>query len=107
MFCLPLLVKITLPCYDMITLRKADLLWDDEAAEHIWQRHHLLVEDVIEAYYDPRAKIHKGKYNRQVVYGRTEAGQYLFIVVQPAGRFKARLITARPMTARDKQFYKR
>lgn len=86
-------------------MNKAELLWDDETLEHIWTRHHLLIEDVEEAYYDPRAKIHKGKYGRQVIYGRTEAGRYLFVVIQPLSKFVAKLITARPMTARDKRFY--
>ena len=86
-------------------MNKAELLWDDETLEHIWTRHHLLIDDVEEAYYDTLAKIHTGKYGRQLVYGRTQAGRYLFIVVQPIGQFVAKLITARPMTARDKRFY--
>lgn len=46
---------------------QAELLWDDEAIEHIWERHRLTIEEVDEAFHDPKALIHTGKYGRQVV----------------------------------------
>jgi uncharacterized DUF497 family protein len=39
-------------------------------------------------------------------YGKTNTGRYLFIVWVMAYR-KTKIITAREMTAREKQFYKR
>ena len=39
-------------------------------------------------------------------YGKTDSGRYLFIVWVMAYR-KTKIITAREMTAREKQFYKR
>ena len=85
----------------------AELLWDDETVEHIWERHHLVIEEVDEAFHDPNAFIHTGKYGRQVVYGRTEGGRYLIIIVAPQNRRTAWLITARDMIDSERQRYRR
>jgi uncharacterized DUF497 family protein len=89
-------------------LIQAELLWDEETIEHIWERHHLTIEEVDEAFHDPEALIHHtGKYGRQVVYGRTEAGKYLTIIVEFESRQSAWLVTARLMTDLEKRQYKR
>jgi len=36
-------------------LIEAELLWDEETIEHIWERHHLNIEEVDEAFHDPNA----------------------------------------------------
>ncbi len=33
---------------------QAELLWDDETIEHIWERHRLSIEEVDEAFHDPK-----------------------------------------------------
>lgn len=86
---------------------QAELLWDDETIEHIWERHHLTIEEVDEAFHDPKALIHTGKYGRQVVYGQTEGGTYLTIIVKFESRQSAWLITARSMIDSERQRYKR
>lgn len=86
---------------------EAELLWDDETIEHIWERHHLSIEEVDEAFHDPKALIHTGKYGRQVAYGQTEAGRYLTIIVKFESRQSAWLITARSMTDSERQRYRR
>lgn len=87
-------------------MTRAELLWDDETIEHIWEGHHLRIEEVDEAFHDPKALTNTGRYARQVVYGRTEGGRYLTIVVEPGSRRVAWLITARPMTDSEKQRYR-
>lgn len=86
---------------------EAELLWDEETIEHIWERHHLSIKEVDEAFHDPEALIHTGKYGRQVVYGRTEAGRYLTIIVKFESRRVAWLISARPMKDSERQRYGR
>jgi uncharacterized DUF497 family protein len=89
-------------------LIEAELLWDEETIEHIWERHHLTIEEVDEAFHDSEALIHAGgKYGRQVIYGRTEAGRYLVIIVKFESRQVAELVTARQMTDSEKRRYKR
>lgn len=86
---------------------EAELLWDDDTIEHIWERHHLSIWEVDEAFHDLEALIHTGKYHRQVVYGKTGGGRYLTIIVEPMSRKEAWLITARDMTDLEKKRYKR
>ena len=85
----------------------ATLLWDDDTIEHIWEGHHLSIEEVDEAFHDSEALIHTGKHHRQVVYGQTGGGRYLTIIIEPISRKKAWLITARDMTDSERQRYKR
>ena len=86
---------------------EAELLWDEETIEHIWERHHLNIEEVDEAFHDPNALIHTGKYGRQVVYGQTKGGRHLTIIVEFESRRSAGLVTARSMTNSERQRYRR
>lgn len=86
---------------------QAELLWDDDTLEHIWERHHLSIEEVDDAFHDPEALIHTGRQSRQEVYGRTGGGRHLIIIVEPVSRQAAWLITARDMTDSERQRYKR
>ncbi len=86
---------------------QVELLWNEETIEHIWERHHLSIEEVDEAFRDPEALIHTGKHRRQVIYGKTIGGRYLTIIIQPMSRKEARLITARDMTDSERKRYKR
>jgi len=87
-------------------LIEIELLWDDDTIEHIW-RHRLRIEEVDEAFHDPDALMHTGRYRRQVVYGKTEGGRYLTVIVEPTGKKEAWLITAWDMTDSERQRYKR
>ena len=86
---------------------EAELLWDDDTIEHIWERHHLNIWEVDEAFHDPEALIHTGKHQRQVVYGKTGGGRYLTVIIEPKNKKEAWLITAWDMTDSERQRYKR
>lgn len=49
----------------------------------------------------------RGRRGRYLAYGRTEAGRYLLVVLIQRGRRIVRVITARDMTDRERQFYLR
>jgi len=74
-----------------------------ERANHIWERHHLEVEQAREAFEDAgrRNQIYRGPRSRNggrtyVARGRTEAGLTLWMLVKPSGQRRvARLISAR------------
>ncbi len=51
-------------------------------------------------------RIMRGKENRYLAYGKTNAGRFLLVVLITASR-KTRIITARDMTEREKKFYRR
>jgi hypothetical protein len=88
-------------------MRIENITWDEDTAEHI-SRHAVSPEEVEEVLfndsYSPR--IMRGKENRYLVYGKTNAGRFLLVVLIIADR-KTRIITARDMTDGEKKFYRR
>lgn len=80
---------------------------DEETALHIWSRHRVTPNEASEA-----AQVHgliirgraEGLYE---VYGRTEAGRYLAVIVRNLGDGVAQLITARDMGRTERRRYER
>lgn len=86
-----------------------DLLWDDWNEDHV-RRHGIEPAEVEEAVFDPSAQFFRtraGRVSRYIVLGLTDAGRYVFVVVEPAGRKLAYVVTAREMTDREKRRFKR
>ena len=82
-----------------------DFIWDDENMAHIG-RHQVSTDEVEEALTgDP--VILRGPDGRYLAYGRMAAGRLFFAVYvqRPAG--KARVLTAREMTDKEKRFYRK
>jgi uncharacterized DUF497 family protein len=81
--------------------------WDQEIVDHI--SNHLVspeeVEEVLFNEEDP-ALIMRGKEGRYLAYGKTNGGR-LLLVVWAAKYRKTKIITARDMSKKEKQFYKR
>jgi uncharacterized DUF497 family protein len=87
-------------------MRLSELLWDEHAEEHI-DRHGIRPAEVDDAVFEPLARFFRVRGDRYAVLGRTGDGRYLFAVLQPVGRGVARVVTARPMTNREKRRYAR
>lgn len=83
------------------------ITWDDDTADHI-TRHAVSPEEVEEVLFNDSdsPRIMRGKENRYLAYGKTNAGRFLLVVLIIANR-KTRIITARDMTDREKKFYRR
>jgi hypothetical protein len=81
--------------------------WDEETVYHI-ARHGVSPEEVEEALFntDSPPLIMRGRESRYLAYGRTQAGRFL-LVVWVFQHKKTRIITARDLTAKEKQFYRR
>ena len=77
--------------------------WDEWNVEHI-ARHNTEPAEVEEACRGA-ALILRGREGRHLLYGRTVAGRYLFIVLRSLGHGGVRVITARDMTEREQRFY--
>jgi uncharacterized DUF497 family protein len=88
-------------------MRIENITWDEDMAEHI-SRHAVSPEEVEEVLFNDSdsPRIMRGKENRYLVYGKTNAGRFLLVVLIIANR-KTRIITARDMTDREKKFYRR
>jgi uncharacterized DUF497 family protein len=83
------------------------ITWDDDTADHI-SRHAVSPEEVEEVLFNDSdlPRIMRGKKNRYLAFGKTNAGRFLLVVLIIANR-KTRIITARDMTDREKKFYRR
>jgi len=87
-------------------MRIKGLTWTSDRIEHINEKHGICcdeVEEVCEAGY----WIRRGREGTYLVYGQTEEGRYLLVVLksESAGRFK--VITARDMTDSERRLYLR
>ncbi len=81
--------------------------WDQETVDHI-ANHSVSPEEVEEALFNDMNSplIMRGKQGKYLAYGKTEGGRFL-LVVWVARHRKTKIITARDMTKKEKQFYKR
>ena len=81
--------------------------WDQETVDHI-AKHAVSPEEVEEVLFDEEDKplLLKGKEGRYLAYGQTQGGRYLLVVWAIHYR-KTNIITARDLTKKEKQFYRR
>jgi uncharacterized DUF497 family protein len=87
-------------------MRVKGLVWTFDRVEHIRERHGIScteVEEVCEAGY----WIRRGRRGRYLVYGQTDSGRYLLVVLKPESAGKFRVITARDMTDNGRRLYLR
>ena len=78
------------------------LIWDDRNEDHIAQ-HSITREEVEEVCFgDPWITRAKGR-DRRAVYGQSDAGRYLVIVVARRGSGRYYPITAREMTQGERR----
>jgi uncharacterized protein len=83
------------------------IIWDLETVNHI-ARHTVSPEEVEEVFFneDDKPVILKGKEGKYLAYGETQSGRYL-LVVWAIHYKKTVVITARDLTKKEKQFYRR
>ena len=77
-----------------------------EIEEKLWEKHRVLVDEVEEVLLNPRIEKRKpGDQKRRYIYGRTDAGRYLFIVVEQLGSRRFFLLTAMDMDRGERKKY--
>ncbi|MGH2765511.1 MAG: hypothetical protein ACRDKA_06330 [Actinomycetota bacterium] len=90
-------------------LRIDELVWDDWNEEHIGRRD-IRQEEVEEAVFDSASffvRTRREGVVRYLVTGLTEAGRYLFVVLEPLSGNRAYVVTARDMTDGEKRRFKK
>lgn len=83
-----------------------ELLWDDEAVEHI-ARHNVTPIEVEDVVYEPYSLIVRTRQKRYMVYGQTDSGRYLKVVIEPLGQGLFYPVTAYEMDDTDRRMYRR
>jgi len=79
--------------------------WDRNNVVHI-ARHGVDAEEVVEVIFNKPIYL-KTKLKRYIALGITKAGRYLFVVMKIKGKDKVRVITARDMTKKEKQYFQK
>ena len=81
--------------------------WDQETVDHI-SNHLVSPEEVEEVLFNDMSMplIMRGKQGKYLTYGKTNGGRFL-LVVWAAKYRKTKIISARDMSKKEKQFYKR
>lgn len=83
------------------------LYWKDELREKILYKHGVTQEEVEEVIYKPKSEARKHGSNRYLVFGQTQDGRYLFIVLDEEEKGIFTPVTARDMTMSEKHAYKK
>ena len=86
-------------------MQKINIEWDEESIEHIW-RHRVDPEEVEEVLRG-RYIFRRGRDNTYYVFGRSGSGRSLFVVLSLISRANYRVVTARDMTVRERQWVRR
>jgi uncharacterized DUF497 family protein len=84
-----------------------NISWDQETVDHI-ANHEVSPEEVEQVLfndYDIPVTM-RGKENIYLTYGETDSGRFLLVVWVSKYR-KTRIVTARDMTRKEKQFYRK
>jgi uncharacterized protein len=82
------------------------ITWTDEREEHI-ARHNVMPTEVEQVLFSrPRWK-RPGENGSVLVYGRTDAGRYLFVVTAQADDGGTLIVTARDMTNTEHKTFRR
>ena len=83
------------------------ITWDQETADHI-AKHAVSPEEVEQVLfndYDAPVTM-RGKENKYLTYGKTDSGRLLFVAWTTTYR-KTRIVNARDMTRKEKQYYRK
>ena len=80
--------------------------WNDWNIEHISAGHNVTPQEVEEACFN-QPITRRSKDGLYIVYGLTDAGRYLFIVIRYKAEGRVYVITARPMTKNEQKYYRK
>jgi len=86
--------------------RIEDFIWLDWVVEKLTIEHSVEPEEAEEAFLNPPYKVRRAESGKYLLYGRSEAGRYLFIVFVWEGR-QVKVISARDMNKAERRFYQR
>jgi len=81
-------------------------IWLDWVVEKLTEEHDVEPEEAEEAFFNPPYRVRRAGSGKYLLYGRSAAGRYLFIVFVWEGRL-VKVISARDMTPSERQFYQR
>jgi uncharacterized DUF497 family protein len=88
-------------------LRIESLEIDDQILEKIESNHSVRFEEVEGVCLSERHHVRRGREGLYKVFGQTNAGRYVLVILVYKGRGDWKVATARPMTDTEKRLYKK
>jgi len=80
--------------------------WDEQNLDHI-TRHQVEQDEVESVAFGPHHVRRGRQENRYELYGQTDEGRYLFIIIDREVKGVFYVVTAREMDVNEKRFYRR
>jgi uncharacterized DUF497 family protein len=90
-----------------VLVENGDLYWKDHIVEKIIAEHGVNPEEVEEVILEDEPEVVRHGGDRYLIQGQTVAGRYLFIVLERESKRIYVPITARDMSEREKQAFKK
>ncbi len=87
-------------------MRITRIRWDEQSIQHV-AGHKVELDEVESAVFGRRYERRGREENRYEIYGQTDEGRYLFIVLDHEGRGIFYVVTARDMEPSEKRLYRR
>lgn len=101
----PLLpIKCNALCY-IVCVR--EIRWSDESEDHIWARHQVTPAEVEQTVNTRPRFTMAGREGVELVYGTTDAGRYLLVVLAEAMDGRDYIVTARDMDPAERRNFTR
>ncbi len=83
-----------------------EIRWTDKAEDHI-AAHHVTPEEVEAVVYTRPRLVLTGREGTEYVFGTTDAGRYLLVVLAESVDGRSYVVTARDMTDAERQAFRR
>jgi hypothetical protein len=80
---------------------------DDHILDKIESKHGITFSEVEEACLSDKRHVRKSKEGFYKLFGQTDAGRYILVVLLNLGDGNWKVVTAREMTDRERQLYKK
>ncbi len=80
---------------------------DDHILDKIESKHNIAFSEVEEACLSDKKHVRKSKEELYKIFGQTEAGRYILVVLIDQGGSRWKIVTAREMTDSERQLYRK
>ena len=88
-------------------MRVVDLVCSDETEQHFWSKHRVTAREVNEVVFRYHFIIRGRGPGLYEIYGRTDAGRYLLVIVRDLGKGVANVVTSMDMNETQRRRYSR
>ena len=82
-------------------------MWTEESERHIWTRHEVTPAEVEEIVNTQPRLVEPGRDDTELVFGTTNAGRHLVVVLSEALDGRDHVVTARGMTDTERRKFRR